>query len=144
MRTPVKVGIVAALALTVLIVILSKHPAAPPSDVAPGRAAASGPAQTVVALPRLVDLGSDKCIPCKKMAPILEELKTTLAAELQVEFIDVWKDPQAGKEYGVSVIPTQIFYDAQGKELSRHEGFMPREDILARFKSHGIDLSGLQ
>jgi thioredoxin 1 len=92
------------------------------------------------ALPRLVDLGAGKCIPCKMMAPILEDLKTTLAGKLDVQFIDVWENPDAGKHYGINVIPTQIFYDAQGKELFRHEGFMGKDDILAKWKEFGVEL----
>jgi len=91
------------------------------------------------ALPRLVDLGAGKCIPCKMMAPILEELKKEYAGTFSVEFIDVWKNPDAGKKYGIRIIPTQIFFDAAGKELFRHEGFFSREDILAKWKELGID-----
>ncbi|HBA82516.1 MAG TPA: thioredoxin [Verrucomicrobia bacterium] len=83
-------------------------------------------------LPRLVDLGADKCIPCKMMAPILEDLKKTYEGKLNVEFIDVWKNEGAGEKYGVRVIPTQIFYSSDGKELFRHEGFFSKEDILAK------------
>ena len=92
-------------------------------------------------LPRLVDLGAGKCIPCKKMAPILEELKKEFAGRLVVEFIDVWQNPKAGDLYGVQMIPTQIFYDAAGKELYRHEGFFSREDILGKWKELGVDLA---
>ncbi len=91
-------------------------------------------------LPRLVDLGADKCIPCKAMAPILEELKEEYAGKMDVQFIDVWKNPDAGKQYGINLIPTQIFFDAQGKERYRHEGFLGREDILAKWKELGVDL----
>jgi len=91
------------------------------------------------ALPRLVDLGAGKCIPCKMMAPILEELKKEYAGTFSVEFIDVWKNPDAGKKYGIRIIPTQIFFDVAGKELFRHEGFFSREDILAKWKELGID-----
>ncbi len=91
-------------------------------------------------LPRLVDLGADKCIPCKMMAPILEELKKTQAGKLDVEFIDVWKNPSAGEQYGIRVIPTQIFYAADGKELFRHEGFFSKEDILVKWKEFGVVL----
>jgi thioredoxin 1 len=94
----------------------------------------------VAALPRLVDLGADKCLPCKMMAPILEELKKEYAGALNVEFIDVWKNPDAGSKYGISIIPTQIFYDVSGKELFRHEGFFSKEDILAKWKELGIEL----
>ena len=93
-------------------------------------------------LPRLVDLGADKCIPCKMMAPILEEMKKDYAGTINVEFIDVWKEPDRAKEYGISIIPTQIFFDASGKELFRHEGFFSKEDILGKWKEFGINLEG--
>ena len=91
-------------------------------------------------LPRLVDLGADKCIPCKMMAPILEELKKEYAEIFNVEFIDVWKNPEAGTKYGIRLIPTQIFFDTSGKELFRHEGFLGKDDILAKWKELGIKL----
>ena len=91
-------------------------------------------------LPRLVDLGADKCIPCKKMAPILEELRTNYAGRLEVVFVDVWKKPEEAKPYNINLIPTQIFYDAEGAELFRHEGFFSREDILAKWKQLGVNL----
>jgi thioredoxin 1 len=113
-----------------------KNIVAPPADV-------NKPSATIAAnLPRLVDLGADKCIPCKMMAPILEELKTTYDGKLQVDFIDVWKNPGEAPKYKISVIPTQIFYDASGKELFRHEGFFAKEDILAKWKEFGVDLGG--
>jgi len=92
------------------------------------------------ALPRLVDLGAQKCIPCKMMMPVLEDLKTNYTGQLTVEFIDVWKDPDAGKPFKINLIPTQIFYDAQGKEMFRHEGFYAKKDILAKWKELGIEL----
>ncbi len=93
------------------------------------------------ALPRLVDLGADKCIPCKMMAPILEELKSEYEGTLIVEFIDVWKNPDEAPKYGIKLIPTQIFFDASGKERFRHEGFMSKEDILAKWKELGVELT---
>ncbi|HWI59481.1 MAG TPA: thioredoxin family protein, partial [Bacillota bacterium] len=90
-------------------------------------------------VPRLVDLGADKCIPCKKMAPILAKLQKDYAGKLEVEFIDVWKNPDASKAYGIQLIPTQIFYGADGKELFRHEGFFSEEDILAKWKELGVE-----
>ncbi len=90
-------------------------------------------------LPKLIDLGADKCIPCKMMAPILDELKKDFAGKLEVEFIDVWKNPDQAGRYGVRMIPTQIFYDPAGKELFRHSGFIGREDILAKWHELGYD-----
>ena len=94
-----------------------------------------------VALPRLVDFGADKCIPCKMMIPILADLRTNYVGQLEVEFIDVWKNPKAGKEYKINIIPTQIFYDAKGRELFRHEGLLSKEDVLAKWKELGVKLT---
>ena len=105
----------------------------------------SAPArQSTHGLPRLVDVGADKCIPCIMMAPILEELKKEYEGSLDVEFVDVWKNPKAGEQYKIRVIPTQIFYDASGKELYRHVGFMSKEDILKKLAELKIQVKKVQ
>ncbi|MCL4204567.1 MAG: thioredoxin family protein [Pirellulaceae bacterium] len=102
-------------------------------------AAASEPA-IATGLPRMVDLGAKKCIPCKMMAPILEDLMENYADTLQTEFIDVWENPQEAQKYGIETIPTQIFFDAAGKEQFRHVGFISKEDILATWKKLGVEV----
>jgi thioredoxin 1 len=154
MKTPLKLAIVAALAVTVVAVVTLKQdkgkPAAENNTVAVP-AATNAPAENTgektapmaaAKLPRLVDVGAGKCIPCKMMAPILEELKKEYAGRMNVEFIDVWENPDAGKPYGIEMIPTQIFFDAEGKELFRHVGFFAKEDILAKWKELAVDLKG--
>ncbi len=91
-------------------------------------------------LPLLLDLGSDSCIPCRMMIPILKQLKTEYEGRLRVQSIDVMKDRKAGSKYRINVIPTQIFYDAEGDELFRHEGFFPKEDILIKWRELGVEL----
>lgn len=91
-------------------------------------------------LPKLLDLGASKCVPCKMMAPILEELAKEYKGQLTVQFIDVWKDEKAAGKYKIKSIPTQIFYDAKGKEFFRHAGFFSKEDILKTFEKQGIKL----
>ncbi|RLB64466.1 MAG: thioredoxin [Deltaproteobacteria bacterium] len=88
-------------------------------------------------LPKLVDVGADKCIPCIKMAPILEDLKKDFAGQLDVEFVDAWKHREEAAKYSVRMIPTQIFYAADGRELYRHTGFYGREDILGKWQEFG-------
>jgi len=108
------------------------------------QAVETGKTKKFKALPRLVDLGAGKCIPCKMMAPILEELKKEYAGIFNVEFIDVWKNPDAGNKYSIRMIPTQIFFDAAGKELFRHEGFFSAEDILGKWQELGVDIEKTQ
>lgn len=135
-RRPMKkVLIVVALAAAVAAAVAIKQ-----GKRAEETGGAPAAAATNRQLPRLVDLGADKCIPCKMMAPILEELRTNYAGRLDVEFIDVWKNEGAGEKHGIRVIPTQIFISADGKELFRHEGFFSKEDILAKWKQCGVNL----
>jgi len=89
--------------------------------------------------PVLVELGSHSCTPCKKMMPILAELSNEQTA-FTVSFVDVWAAKDKGQQYGVEMIPTQIFFDSDGAELFRHVGFYPREDILAKWKELGVSL----
>lgn len=99
---------------------------------------AQAPENSAQPLPRLVDLGAGKCIPCRAMAPILDELRAEYADQFQVVFIDVWENPPAAEPYKINLIPTQIFIDAQGNELWRHEGFLAKDDILAKWREFGV------
>ncbi|GAB4177812.1 MAG: thioredoxin family protein [Geothermobacteraceae bacterium] len=90
-------------------------------------------------LPKLVDVGADKCIPCIKMAPILDQLREDFRGRLEVVFVDAWKNRDEAARYGVRMIPTQIFYAPDGKELYRHTGFFSREEILAKWRQLGFD-----
>jgi len=85
-----------------------------------------------------IELGADRCIPCKAMQPIMKEIAETYADRVQVVFYDVWKDPEPGRKYGVQLIPTQVFMDQKGNEIFRHVGLFPKEEILELLKKHGV------
>lgn len=106
-------------------------PAPRPED--PRKSATAGQA-----LPKLVDLGKGTCIPCKKMAPILEELAREYEGRAIVEVIDLRSSPQAATEYGIKLIPTQVFFDNRGVEVWRHEGFLAKDQIVAKFAELGV------
>ena len=89
-------------------------------------------------LPILIDLGAGTCEPCKMMAPILEELQKEYAGKVKVEVIDINENRQEANKYKIRVIPTQIFFNAKGEEVYRHEGFMPKEDIVQVFREMGV------
>ena len=153
MKTPLKLAIVAALAVTVVAAVVikqNKGKAPTETNAASVAAGTNAPAENTgdsaasaanAKLPKLLDLGAGKCIPCKMMFPVLDELKKEYAGRMNVEFIDVWKNPDAGKQYGIEVIPTQIFFDTEGKELFRHVGFFAKEDILAKWQALGVDVA---
>jgi thioredoxin 1 len=91
-------------------------------------------------LPVLLELGSHKCPPCRRMTPILNELRDEYSGKFQIKYIDVWQDREAGARYGVRAIPTQIFFDSKGREVFRHVGFYSKRDILTTWKNIGIKL----
>ena len=106
-----------------------------------GAFASSGAGVPVAPVPgkvTMVDIGAKKCIPCKMMAPIIEELEKEYRDRAAIVFIDVWENPQEGPKYGIQLIPTQIFYDAKGKEMFRHEGFMEKAAIVAELEKLGV------
>ena len=88
--------------------------------------------------PTVIDLGARTCIPCKKMAPILEGLSGEYRGKASVLFIDVHNDQAAAQKFRVQMIPTQIFFNAQGKEVKRHIGFMEKSEILKELKVAGL------
>ncbi|MEZ7196941.1 thioredoxin family protein [Pseudodesulfovibrio karagichevae] len=86
----------------------------------------------------MVDIGAHSCIPCKMMTPIIEELSREYDGRAVIAFIDVWEHREVAPEYGVTAIPTQIFYDAQGKERYRHVGYLDKQSIVARLAELGV------
>ena len=86
----------------------------------------------------MIDLGATDCVPCKMMAPIIEELKTEYVGKADIIFIDVWKDPTQAKKYGIRTIPTQIFFNADGKEFHRNTGFMDKKRIVEILAQLGV------
>jgi len=95
-------------------------------------------------LPRLLDLGSHTCTPCRMMVPELEAVSEEYAGIVDVEFIDVNENPDSARSYGIRLIPTQIFFDSDGNELFRHEGYMSREDMTAKLIEFGYVLTASQ
>jgi thioredoxin 1 len=72
------------------------------------------------------------------MAPIIEELTKEYSGRLNVVFVNADKEQALTERYGVDLIPVQIFYDAQGKEIFRHVGFFPKDQIQAKLSQMGV------
>ncbi len=87
----------------------------------------------------LIDLGAKKCIPCKMMAPIMEKMEKVYQGKAAIVFIDVWENREQAERFRISSIPTQIFFNVEGKEIYRHVGFMGEEAIVAQLKSMGVE-----
>ncbi|MFZ0242778.1 MAG: thioredoxin family protein [Desulfobacterales bacterium] len=105
---------------------------------APTAASASPAAGPTPGKVTMIDLGATECIPCKMMAPIIEELKKEYAGRADIIFIDVWKNPEQAMKYGIRAIPTQIFFDADGREVHRNTGFMDKKRIVEVLTRLGV------
>jgi thioredoxin 1 len=86
----------------------------------------------------MVDLGANECIPCKMMVPVMEKVEKKYQGKAAIIFIDVWKNKEPAKRFGIQAIPTQIFFDKLGKEVYRHVGFMGEAEIDRVFKKMGV------
>jgi thioredoxin 1 len=86
----------------------------------------------------MLELGSVGCIPCEQMRPVMEKLRTTYKDKLEVFFVDVRRDNETGRRFGVHMIPTQVFLDKNGKEFHRHIGFYDYEEIAPVLKKAGL------
>ena len=100
--------------------------------------ASSAPQAPTKGMVTMVDLGANKCMVCKMMSSIVESLQKEYQGKADIVFIDVWKHPEAGQKFGVKLIPTQIFYDREGREVYRHEGLMLKEAIIAKLDEMGV------
>jgi thioredoxin 1 len=91
-----------------------------------------------VPLPKLLDFGAGKCIPCKKMAPILQELAEEYKGRVIIKVIEVYDERELTQINRIRLIPTQIFFDAKNQEVYRHVGFMDKERIKKIFEKMGV------
>lgn len=87
-----------------------------------------------------IELGSVRCVPCRMMQPIMDEIEKEYAGQVKVVFHDVWtrEGQPFGQKYRIRVIPTQVFLDKDGQEYYRHEGFFPKEELVKILKMKGV------
>jgi len=90
-------------------------------------------------LPTLAEFGRGVCIPCKQMKPILEDLAKEYEGKVNVLIVEIDDHMDQTREHGIMAIPTQIFLDSEGQEVTRHMGFFAKDDIIAQLKEMGIE-----
>ena len=90
-----------------------------------------------------IELGSVNCIPCRQMQPVMKAIGEKYGTQVNVVFHDVWKPDQRkyAEQYGIRVIPTQVFLDENGNEFARHEGYYPEAEIHKLLQKRGLKAS---
>lgn len=86
----------------------------------------------------MLEFGSEGCIPCEQMKPVMQKLRQNYGKKLEVIFVDIRQDRETGRRFRVFMIPTQVFLDKSGKEFHRHLGFYPYKEIDALLKQKGL------
>jgi thioredoxin 1 len=123
-----RAAILAAVAVGLAGAVLARGLRPEPAPTASARAGA----------PRVVELGSTRCVSCRAMREELARVRAACGEALAVEEIDALRDRAAAAPYAITVIPTQVLLDAEGRELERHEGFLAAEALVARFAPLGV------
>ncbi|MBW2346127.1 MAG: thioredoxin fold domain-containing protein [Deltaproteobacteria bacterium] len=137
MKKHVKTIVLGALTLMGLIGVFWSQFSQTPSEATFPESHVSGEIP-VKGMVTMVDLGANQCIPCKMMVPVMEKVEKKYKGKAAIVFIDVWKDKEPAKRFGIRAIPTQIFFDKEGKEVYRHTGFMGEAEIDRIFKKMGL------
>ncbi len=114
------------------------EPAAVPETPKPAPAAVAQPEEPARQLPKLWDFWATWCPPCREQKPIVEELAKEYAGVVEVKSIDVDENKDLAQKFNVQAIPTLVFLDAHGNELSRRIGLFPKDSIVGRFRTHGF------
>jgi thioredoxin 1 len=86
----------------------------------------------------MIEFGGRYCKPCKAMQPILARLASQYDSLINICNFFLEDDPPVARTYRVNLIPTQIIFDQNGKEISRHVGLWEESKIVAQYKKLGI------
>jgi thioredoxin 1 len=132
------IGVLAFIAVVAVYAVTESGPGTNPSGTVGLQAQSAPMASPGTGRVTMIDLGATECIPCKMMAPILEELKIRYSGRADILFIDVWKNPVQAKVYGIHTIPTQVFFDGNGREVYRNIGFMDKKRIVDILSELGV------
>jgi thioredoxin 1 len=128
MRTPT---------ITFVLALLIVAGCAPRQTPAPAAQTQAQP-ETSTNLPKLWDFWATWCPPCKELTPTVEALAGEYEGKIEIKSINVDENKELAQKFEIKAIPTLVFLDAKGNELSRIVGLVPRDTIVGRFKAHGF------
>jgi thioredoxin 1 len=134
------------LAALVALVLASGVAAAPPAatarPVAPAAIPAASPPELEAALkagvPVVVEFGGEHCIPCMNMQSVLRDLQALLGKRGRVVNFWIQSHPDVARQHRIMAMPTQVIFDAKGREIFRHMGFFPKSDFERILREKGI------
>jgi len=108
----------------------------PPASNTQSAAVADDAVQQALRLgkPVVAEFGATSCESCRAMKPVLGALAREHGERMTVVDIDLLKNTGSASRYKIQLMPTQVFFDAQGREIGRHMGKISGNEILAMLK----------
>ena len=82
----------------------------------------------------MIDFYTTWCGPCKRLAPILEELSKEYAGRIDIYKVDTEKEPALAAAFGVRSIPTLLFCP-MGENPQIAQGALPKETLIEVFET---------
>jgi len=86
------------------------------------------------ALPEILEFDRKFCPVCKQSEAIIQAVQAKFPGQFTVRRLYIDEDESLFRRYRVAIVPTQIFLDASGREVFRHEGLFPQEKLLAKLR----------
>ena len=129
MKNIITIAIIASIALISCQKPSNPEPAAKPAVT-----------NSATAKIKFLEIGSDKCIPCKQMKVVTENIVKKYGDELAFQYIDIYENKDVADDYKIQLIPTQIFYNPKGVEIFRHVGYFPEEKIDSLLQANGLKM----
>ncbi len=90
------------------------------------------------AIIKFLELGAESCHDCIEMQPVMDSIRKKYGEQIDVIFIDLFKNYSYIEKYNVEVMPTQVFLDSNDVEIHRHQGFYSEDSIHIFLNSQGL------
>jgi thioredoxin 1 len=80
-------------------------------------------------VPVLVDFWSPGCGPCRRLAPVIDEIARESDGRFAVGKVNIWDEPDVGALYSLKVVPTLLVFQ-RGKVVNTLIGYHDRRKLL--------------
>lgn len=84
--------------------------------------------------PAIYEFARKLCPICQKNAMVLKEVEARYRGQIILRFLYIDTEEPVFREYRVTFVPTQVFLDASGREVFRHEGPLSQKELIAKLK----------
>lgn len=87
---------------------------------------------------KMINFIEENCYACVKMEGLMKEIISEYEGVAEIAEVDVMENSELANKYNIMYTPTQIFFDEDGNEIYRHEGFIGKKDLVKKFAELGV------